>query len=280
MKSIAFVNRKGGVGKTSCVMHIGGALARRGLRTLLVDVDPQASLSQGLLGPSEALALDPSRTIAALLEPGGSVSARDVVLNVGRPNLALIAGSERMSAHNHASPWDRDWLEQSALRDTLPDLAENFDVALLDLPPHIQACAWAALVAADAVVIPAQPEDYGIQGIMMILDSIDNVRAGANPGLTLLGFLPTMVVKTLTVHTGYLADLRAGYGADVFDAVVPAAKDFKEAVTLRKSVVEYKPRSAASKAIEAVADELLSRMADRCGVRGVEADERQSRGAA
>ncbi len=70
-----------------------------------------------------------------------------------------------------------------------------------------------------------------------------------------------MVVKTLSIHTNYTADLRAAYGADVFDAVVPAAKDFKEAVTLRKTVVEYKPKSAASKAIEAVADEMLARIA-------------------
>jgi chromosome partitioning protein len=99
----------------------------------------------------------------------------------------------------------------------------------------------------------------------MIQDSIDHARAVANPRLALLGFLPTMVVKTLSIQTNYAADLKAAYGDDVFEAVVPAAKDFKEAVTLRKSVIEYKPKCAASKAIVAVADELLRRLDERSG---------------
>ena len=267
MKTIALVNKKGGVGKSSCVMHLGGVLAKKGLRTLLVDVDQQASLSQGLLGPREALNLDPSRTIAALYEPGAGGSARELVLDVGRPNLALIAGHDRMTDHNWPRPWDRG-LEQFILRDALATVADDFDIALMDCPPHIQACAWSALASADGVVIPAQLEDYGVQGIAMILDTFDHARAVANPGLTLLGFLPTMFTKTLSIHRNYEVDLRDAYGADVFANVVPAAKDFKEAVTLRKSVTEYKPRSEAARCIEAVAFEMLERLADRCGGEG------------
>jgi chromosome partitioning protein len=117
-------------------------------------------------------------------------------------------------------------------------------------------------VAADGVVVPLQAEDYGAQGIATILETVDHVRAGANPRLRLLGYLVTMFNKSLGVHTGYDRDLRAIYGADVFTAVVPLAKDFKESVMLRVPVSGYKPRSAAAKAIDALADELLARLAD------------------
>ena len=86
-------------------------------------------------------------------------------------------------------------------------------------------------------------------------------------GVTVLaGLLISMFVKTLKIHVDYAADLRASFGDDVFDNPVPAAKDFKEAVTLRKALAEHKPRSAAAKAMEAVADEMLARVAARCGV--------------
>jgi chromosome partitioning protein len=238
------------------------------MRVLLVDIDPQASLSQGLLGPRDALGLDPLRTVAGLYEPGSAVGIRDILLDVGRPRLALVPGHDNMTDVNWPKPWLRG-LEQFILRDALAPVANDFDVALFDLPPHIQACAWSGLVAADAVVIPAQPEDYGVQGIAMILDSVDRAVELSNPGLKMLGILPTMVTR-VNIHTNYLDDLRAAYGADIFEAVIPAATDFKVAVTLRKSVVEYKPDCRAAEATEAVADELLARLADRCGWRGVE----------
>ncbi len=260
MDRIAFVNKKGGVGKSSCVMHLGGSLAHRGKRVLWVDVDPQASLAQGLIGPAEALGLHPRHTLAGLYDESCGTSIRQIIRRFdARPNLALIPGHDRMTHYNVPDPWTTG-ADQYLLRDALDEVADDFDIALLDCPPNIQACAWAALVAADFVVVPAQVEDYGVQGVSMILDSIDHAQRVANPRLRLLGFLPTMVVKTLSIHTNYTADLRAAYGSDVFDAVVPAAKDFKEAVTLRKTVIEYKPKSAASKAIEAVADELLARI--------------------
>jgi len=263
MKTIAFVNKKGGVGKSSCVMHLGVELARRGYRVLLVDVDSQASLSQGLLG-RDALAMDPSRTLAGLYDSAGS-SMVDLVHDIGRPGLGLVAGHDRMTHYNIPDPWESGE-DQFALRDGLAEVAGDWDLCLLDCPPHVQFCAWSALVAADGVVVPAQLEDFGIQGVAAILDAIDHARAVANPGLRLLGILPTMVVKTLGIHATYDADARAAFGEDVFAAVVPSATDYKVAVTLRKGVCEHKPKSAATKAMAAVSDEVLARLEARCEV--------------
>jgi chromosome partitioning protein len=260
MKTVAFVNKKGGVGKSSCVMHLGAELARRGIRTLLADVDSQASLSQGLLG-RDALGLHPSQTLAGMYDSAGS-SMIDLVMEIGRPRLALIAGHDRMTHYNVPDPWTTGE-DQFILRDGLAEVAGDFDICLLDCPPHVQFCAWSALVAADGVVVPCQLEDFGIQGVAAILDSIDHARQVANPKLRLLGILPTMVTKSLAIHATYGEDARAVFGDDVFAATVPSSTDYKVAVTLRKAVVEHKPKSVAAKSMAAVADELLERLAGR-----------------
>src|SRR5215211_3585311 len=105
-RTVAFMNRKGGVGKTSTVHHLGGTLARRGLRVLLVDVDSQASLTQGLLGPEVAEALDPIETIASILDDSGVVAPRDLVRPTPFANLSLIAGSEAAERFNVPDPWE------------------------------------------------------------------------------------------------------------------------------------------------------------------------------
>jgi chromosome partitioning protein len=97
---VAFLNKKGGVGKTSTVHHLGGTLARRGLRVLVVDADPQASLTQGLLGPEEAEALDPRETIAAVLDGDTPTEPRALVRPTRFPGLSLLPGSEAAERFN------------------------------------------------------------------------------------------------------------------------------------------------------------------------------------
>ncbi len=259
MKTVAFVNRKGGVGKSSCVMHLGIDLARQGHRVLLVDADPQASLSQGLLG-RDALTIDPSLTLAQLFDAPGS-SMVGLPLDLGRAGLGLVAGHEALARYNVPEPWLAGD-DQVILRDGLGEVADGWDLCLIDCPPSVQLAAWCALAAADGVVVPAQLEDFGIQGVAAILDSIDHARSAVNPALRLLGILPTMVAR-LAIHADYDADARAAFGDDVFAAVVPASVDMKTSVTARKGVSEHRPRSAASKAIRTVGVEMLARLDGR-----------------
>ena len=268
-RTVAFLNKKGGVGKTSTVHHLGGTLARRGLRCLVVDADPQASLTQGLLGPDVAESLDPRETIAGLFDDAPSNPAA-LVRPTPFPGLSLLAGCEAAEDFNDPRPWESG-LRQFVLRDALAELGDGFDLVLIDCPPHVQFWAWSALVAAGGVVVPLQAEDYGAQGLKAINRVIARVRTEANAGLALVGYLVTMFNKALAVHTTYEAHLRSLFGDDAFTAVVPLAKDFKEAVTYRKPVVEYKPRSAASKSIAALADEFLARLETRVVPTGGEA---------
>ncbi len=257
---VAFLNRKGGVGKTSTCHHLGGAMSRRGLKILLVDADPQASLTQGLLGPEVARELRPRETIAALYGDDSDGDAGRLIRPLPLGGISLLPGSGALDKYNLPEPW-RTGSDQYLLRDALAEVRGDFDAILVDCPPHVYLSAWSALVAADGVVVPLQAEDYGAQGIASLLDAIDHVRAGANPDLKLVGYLLTMFNKSLGVHTGYERDLREIYGREVFAATIPLAKDYKEAVMLRLPVANYKPKSAAAKAVEALVDELLERLA-------------------
>jgi chromosome partitioning protein len=259
---VAFLNKKGGVGKTSTVHHLGGTLARRGLKVLVVDADPQSSLTKGILGPEVAETLDPRRTVAGLFDESGTVDPASLVRPTPFAGLSILPGSESAEDFNVPRPWEAGQ-DQYVLRDALAEASAGFDLTLIDCPPHIQLWAWAALVAAQGVVVPLQPEDYGAQGMKSIQKTLVRVREGVNPGLRVVGYLVTMFNKGLAVHVSYEQHLRQTYGADAFAAVVPLAKDFKESVSLRKPIVEFKPRSAAAKSIAVLADEFLARLDER-----------------
>jgi chromosome partitioning protein len=256
--TFALVNAKGGVGKTSSCHHLGGTLAKAGRRVLLLDNDPQASLTQGLWGPGAMRAVPKASSIAALYDPDLDPIPEAIIRPAGFDNLWIVPGSEHLTRSNQMPP--ETWgPSQAGIRDFLAEAAEGFDVVLIDCAPNIHLCSWAALVGADAVVVPLQAEDYGSQGLMPIQSAIAAVQAGPNPGLRLAGYLFTMFDKRLAIHLAYESRLRALYGADVFANVFPVAKDFKEAVAARQPISHYKPKTAAAKATKAVADELMER---------------------
>jgi len=258
--TFAMVNAKGGVGKTSSCHHLGGTLAKAGRRVLLIDNDPQASLTQGLWGPGAMRAVSKAASVAALYDPDLDPIPEALIRPSGFDNLWIVPGSEHLTRSNQLPP--ETWRpSQAGIRDFVAEAGSDFDVVLIDCAPNIHLCSWAALVGADAVVVPLQAEDYGSQGLMPIQSAIAAVQAGPNPGLRLAGYLFTMFDKRLAIHLAYEARLRALYGADVFTSVFPVAKDFKEAVAARQPISHYKPKTAAAKATKAVADELLERAA-------------------
>lgn len=261
--TIAMLNQKGGVGKTSACHHLAGTLAWMGNRVLLIDGDPQSSLTQGIFGPSATRALDPARTIDAAYRRGAGAS--QVVRPTGLEGIDIVPGSRLSVEFNTPLPHRASREHQHAIRDLVREVSGSYDLVLVDCPPNLCLCSWAALVAADFLVVPLQPEDYGAQGILDVQESIGLVLAGPNPRLRLLGYLITMYAARKSIHKLYEENLRAEYGPLVFEARVPHAAEFPEAIAHRQPVATYKPKGAAAKAIRAVADELLARIADaRC----------------
>lgn len=258
--TIVLLNQKGGVGKTSTTHHLAGTLARMGRRILLIDNDPQASLTQGLLGSDAARDLDPAETIYALYHSGAD--PREIARPAGFEGIDLIAGNEMATEYNTPRPHltaHRD--HQFALREAVAAVRDEYDLVLIDCPPNLHLCSWAALTAADHLIIPLQPEDYGAQGIRDVHESIRLVRERTNPGLSVLGYLVTMWNARRAIHKMYDENLRSLYGDAVFATRIPHAAEYPEAIAYRKPIAMYKPKGAAAKAVQALADEILARLA-------------------
>jgi chromosome partitioning protein len=260
-KTIVALNQKGGVGKTSTTYHLSGTLAKDGLRVLAVDVDPQASLTQGFEGPNFMRALPRHASIAALFGDDLVPAPDDLIRPTKFANVWLVPGSGYLTRHNIPEPHEAPPDQQRALCDFVAEVRDRFDLILLDCPPNLHLCSWAALVASDYLITPLQAEDFGSQGVAAILDCVEAVLHGANPRLHLLGFLLTLFNPRLGIHKAYEAMLRELYGPLVFETTIPIGTDFKEAIAQRKPIVEHRPRGASAKAIKALADELLARIA-------------------
>ena len=270
MPVVSALNQKGGVGKTSTCHHLSGTLDQMGLKVLLVDADPQSSLGQGFWGPVAAKGLDPSVTIAAIFA-GERPYPEQVIHPTGVGRIDLIPGSRRAASYNVPDPHLADPELQGCLAEFLADVKGGYDLVLIDCPPNLHMASWAALAASDHLVVPLAPEDYASQGLSDVTDSLAMVRAHANPDVGLLGYLLTMVVPRRTIHQIYEDTLRGLYGSKVFEARVPEAVDYVEAIARRLPIATYKPKGAPAKAIRAVADELLARIAAADAIPATEA---------
>ncbi|OJW27598.1 MAG: hypothetical protein BGO49_25335 [Planctomycetales bacterium 71-10] len=264
MRTLTLLNLKGGVGKTSSTHHLSGALTLgHGLRVLVVDADPQASLTQGWWGPSATMDLDPKQTITSILA-GDMPSPSMVIHETGIPGLSLLPGAEAAGWYNDSRPLESPREARETIREFLAEVRDDFDLVLIDCPPNLYGCSFAALAASDWIIVPVQPEDYGSQGIAKVLNSLDAVRAEGYD-VQLLGYLLTMVQPRRALHRAYEERLRSAYGTLVFDARFPELPEFPEAIAARKLIQTYKPKGAAAKATKAVADELLARIAGTHG---------------
>lgn len=256
---ISLLNQKGGVGKTSSCHHLAGTLAKAGRRVLVVDNDPQASLSQGFWGPEETRRIGAAESVAALYDDSHSPIPEVLIRPTGIYGVSIVPGSIHLTPFNMLPP--PAWGElEGGMRDFLEEVRPDFDLVMIDCPPNLHLCSWAALVASDFLVVPLQAEDYGAQGLGPVQESAALVQAGPNPSLRLLGYLLTMFDKRLGIHIAYESMLRQMYGDEVFANNLPLAKDFKEAVASRLPISHYKPKVAAGKAAAAVAGELLERI--------------------
>jgi chromosome partitioning protein len=260
MPVVSAINLKGGVGKTSLCMHLAGALALAGRRVLAVDNDPQSSLTAGFLGAQPTRHLEPAGTIAAIYA-GDDPLPGAVIRPAGFERIDLLAGSRFAVGANIPLPHKAPHADQVRLRDFLDQVRDAYDVVLVDCPPNLHMASWAAMAASDAFIVPVQPEDFGAQGTQDVIESAAGVRAVVNPGLALAGYIVSMYQARRAIHQAYVEHLRAAHGDAVFAATIPEAAEFAEAVTARRPIGFHKPKGAAARAIRAVAEELVARLA-------------------
>jgi chromosome partitioning protein len=262
MLTFALLNRKGGVGKTSLTIHLAGAYAAKGKRVLLVDLDPQASLTQGLLGPQETERLPRNATVAALFDDADCDPA-GLPVPTAIAGVSIVPGSEGLDEINIprpalAGPY------QTAIRELLDSLSTPHsrvptpDLVLIDCPPTLYLCSWCALLAADRVVVPVMPDQYGTHSIVAMHDLVAQARE-RNGKLEVLGYVLNKLQPRLALHQLYEGELREMYAGHVLINAVPLLADYGLAAATGQPVETWKPKSKAAQFVRAVADELWLR---------------------
>jgi len=251
---ISLINQKGGCGKSSSCFHLAGHLARAGHRVMLVDADPQGSLSQGFFGSHLVECMEPQETLAAAFRSDTLFGPESLIVRTPVANISMIRANHHLAIHNGPAP-ETAGLLQFALASLLCQ-TDGYDLVLIDCPPNLYACSWNALLAADYVLIPVPPEDFGTQGLRAVHQAIDHAGR-LNPRLKLLGHLVTRYDGRLLVHRAYEQKLRAMYGPTVMKTVIPEAAAFKVALAARQPVACVRPRSKAARLTAALAREIV-----------------------
>jgi chromosome partitioning protein len=246
----ALAMQKGGVGKTTTTLSLGTLLAERGRRVLLIDLDPQANLTQGL-------GVDPTTleysVYEVLLNPerGADFAAVTTASGVDLiPSALELAGAEL----ELAGKVGRELLLRKALRQT----RERYDYILIDPPPSLGIFSLNALAAADAVLVPMQLHAYALQAMPQLEQTIELVRE-IHPSLAIGGIICTLADRRTNLSGQIEQQVRERYGALVFETVIPINVKLAEAPSSGTPISTYAPQSAGALAYAALAAELETR---------------------
>lgn len=250
MKTIAIINQKGGVAKTTSTINLAAYLALAGKRTLVIDLDPQGNASSGL-GINR---FDLSRCIYDGLVDGAPVS--DILLKTKVENLDIIPATIQLAG---AEIEMVGMLTREYLLKNLITQIEGYDYILIDCPPSLGLLTINALTAADQFLVPIQCEYYALEGLGQLLKTIDLIRKGLNPGLEMSGALMTMYNSTLNLSSQVVAEVRAFFGDKVFNSVIPRSVRLSEAPSYGEPISTYAPTSKGALAYEALAQEVIAR---------------------
>lgn len=250
MKILTVATMKGGVGKTATSHALGEALAENNVRVLLVDVDPQSSLTQAATtSPTEI-------NVAHVLREQANSADALIALT---PNLALLPADIELATVE---------LElvgmigrESALKRALSPLSAMFDLVIIDTPPSLGLLTVNALAAADAVLIPTQPQAADLRGLKLFYNTVQRMKARLNPDLEILGVVATFYDARLLHHQNAMSVMQAG-GLPVLETTIGRSVRVAESVAAGQSIVTYEPSHTQAASYRELADYVNSWLND------------------
>jgi chromosome partitioning protein len=248
-KTIAVANQKGGSGKTTTTRSLAAALGEQGKRVLMIDLDPQASLSEGSGLELHKLGQTTYHVLIGSAKLSDAIVKVDDRVDIAPANIHLSAAELQLVNMNR---------REDKLRNALKPVKEEYDYVLIDCPPSFGLLTVNALSAADSVLIPMTCDYYTMLGVRLLLETVREIQAEVNPNLKIEGLLPTRY-DARTLHAREILDqTRGALGEEirVFDTVVRESVRFKEAPITGSSILAYAGGSEGARSYRSLAQEI------------------------
>lgn len=256
-KTICFANQKGGVGKTMSTAAVSVELKNRGFKVLCVDFDPQGNLTTSFgVREAEKLERTVSTELSAIIEDGGSDAKEALIRDL--EGVSLLPSNLALSGMEVALV--NVMSRETVLKELLSAFKDDFDYILIDCSPSLGMLTINALVAADMVIIPAQPAYLSLIGLQQLIRTIGRVKKSLNPGLDIGGVLLTMVDERTNYTKDIISLLTESYGSKIriFETHIPYSVRAAETSAAGKSIFLHDPKGKVALAYRSFVSELLN----------------------
>ena len=248
---VAICNQKGGVGKTTTAINLAAALALRGKRTLLLDLDPQSNSTMSFLDMSGV-----SKSVYdAIADP--AVALEDVIVPSPMANLSIAPSRIALAKLEAKRVGEMD--AHFRLKDKLEPLLGAYPQIVIDCPPTLGLLTVNALVAATHLLIPIQSSYFALEGTDDLLETIEKVRARANPSLRILGVVITMHDKRTALARDIRAQIDKVFGSKVFKTVITKSVRLEESPAYKESIFTFAPDSSGAAEYYRLCEEVMDR---------------------